>query len=158
MLCQNQLVQRVFQGGISTSRERNGLLSILSDLQKQGFVTLKPVSPVIYGEIRRTISSVPKAVSADVQAATDTDKTAPANTATLTDNSIVIPATEVLCCGMSTGEDMIACDNALCRNGIWFHYSCVGISAASIPDQWYCDKCRPQRNRRKKRKKLSVAD
>ena len=46
------------------------------------------------------------------------------------------------CKGLATRE-MIACDNKNCTFE-WFHYSCVGLTADSIPDgSWFCDNCKP---------------
>ncbi|CAI6004158.1 unnamed protein product [Closterium sp. NIES-65] len=46
-------------------------------------------------------------------------------------------------CGQVSFGDMIACDNANCEGGEWFHYECVGLSIAMprIHDKWFCPHC-----------------
>ncbi|CAI5522991.1 unnamed protein product [Closterium sp. Naga37s-1] len=46
-------------------------------------------------------------------------------------------------CGQVSFGDMIACDNANCEGGEWFHYECLGLSIAMprIHDKWFCPHC-----------------
>eukprot|EP00826_Nyctotherus_ovalis_P024678 TRINITY_DN1904_c0_g1_i6.p2 TRINITY_DN1904_c0_g1~~TRINITY_DN1904_c0_g1_i6.p2 ORF type:complete len:243 (+),score=49.78 TRINITY_DN1904_c0_g1_i6:319-1047(+) len=37
-------------------------------------------------------------------------------------------------------EEMIECDNPKCKYK-WFHFSCVGLTAAPREDEWYCPDC-----------------
>ncbi|XP_014678664.1 PREDICTED: uncharacterized protein LOC106818475 [Priapulus caudatus] len=43
---------------------------------------------------------------------------------------------------------MIACDNMLCKSGMWFHLDCMGITESTIPDgEWFCsDECRASKS------------
>ena len=175
MLCQNQLAQKVFQGGNGTSRKKNGLLHILSELQKQGFVTLNPVSPLIYGEIRRTAAAIQAGadkaaadvqaaadkiaadkiaadkIAADVQAAADkaaaviqaaADKIA-ADVQAAADKAAADVTGEVFCCCKNPSHGkMIQCENPSCDNGKWFHFGCVGLTAAPRgKKKWFCPQC-----------------
>ena len=46
------------------------------------------------------------------------------------------------CKGLPTKE-MIACEGPNCSTE-WFHYTCVGLTAATIPDgNWFCSNCDP---------------
>lgn len=66
-------------------------------------------------------------------------------------------------CKQASFGDMIACDNARCPNGEWFHYKCVGLlNRAEVgkfnAQKWYCsDACRLAAETRqvKKKKKRS---
>ena len=44
-----------------------------------------------------------------------------------------------ICKNISYGN-MIRCDNVQCKNGEWFHYSCVGIKVEPTGN-WYCPTC-----------------
>ncbi|EGD73353.1 hypothetical protein PTSG_05065 [Salpingoeca rosetta] len=50
-------------------------------------------------------------------------------------------------CTETTG-DMVACDNDDCP-GEWFHYQCVGLTAAPTSKKWFCPECRPSMERRR---------
>lgn len=74
---------------------------------------------------------------------------------------------EVYCfCKQRSFGDMIACDNAKCPNGEWFHYKCVGLlnrveALRYKTEKWYCsDGCREagskvgkKRGRKKKKRR-----
>lgn len=66
------------------------------------------------------------------------------------------PETETYCfCRDVSYGPMVACDNESCAIE-WFHYPCVGLSAAPKPNEkWFCsDMCRKQySNHRKKSKR-----
>ena len=45
------------------------------------------------------------------------------------------------CKGLPTKE-MVACEATNC-NVEWFHYACVDLTAATIPDgSWFCESCK----------------
>ncbi|CAI9636922.1 unnamed protein product [Alternaria burnsii] len=60
---------------------------------------------------------------------------------------------EYCICGTPADNDMIACDRPSC-NAEWFHYVCVGLTAATIPEgKWFCEECELARENAKKNKK-----
>ncbi|XP_038062327.1 inhibitor of growth protein 1-like [Patiria miniata] len=45
-------------------------------------------------------------------------------------------------CGEPSTMEMIACDDDQCTV-VWWHYSCAGVCADTIPDTWVCSRCLP---------------
>jgi len=44
-------------------------------------------------------------------------------------------------CNRPAFGGMVACDNADCNSGQWFHLSCVGLKEGQVPDNWFCPDC-----------------
>jgi hypothetical protein len=62
------------------------------------------------------------------------------------------PEPEYCVCGTPADNDMIACDAPKCH-AEWFHYVCVGLTAATIPPgKWFCDECTENMEKAKKEK------
>lgn len=60
---------------------------------------------------------------------------------------------EYCVCGTLANDNMIACDAPNCRIE-WFHFVCVGLTAATIPEgEWFCDGCAEVREKAKKNKR-----
>lgn len=49
-------------------------------------------------------------------------------------------------CRRMSFDDMVACDNQNCPIQ-WFHMTCVNMTMANVPLQWFCDRCRCHRRR-----------
>ena len=63
------------------------------------------------------------------------------------------PEPEYCVCGTPADNDMIACDAPKCH-AEWFHYVCVGLTAATIPPgKWFCDECTEIMEKARKEKK-----
>jgi hypothetical protein len=55
-------------------------------------------------------------------------------------------------CGTPADNDMIACDGTNCEQE-WFHFACVGLTAATVPEgEWYCDDCAQVIDKKEKKK------
>ena len=83
--------------------------------------------------------------AADVQAAVDkiaADKIA-ADVQAAADKAAADVTGEVFCrCKNPSHGKMIQCENPSCDNGKWFHFGCVGLTAAPRgKKKWFCPQC-----------------
>lgn len=54
---------------------------------------------------------------------------------------------EYCTCGTPGNKDMIACDANCAKQ--WFHFTCVGLTARTVPDgAWYCPECKVEEDRK----------